>query len=312
MILKKNFNPVAVFRYMRTDLLISTLLSGAVHLLYHLAPADTPGLPFAVTGILGSGLAIFIAFRNQSSYGRWWEARTVWGSIVNSSRIFARLVRTFTDAHRGSSGYHPERSEQFKQTSVYLQIAWVKALAFQLRNEPRWKELEPLLSPEDFEVVSNAHNKPNMIQVLMGEHIAEAMKNGTLAGFDSFQMEGQLAALANAQGACERIKNTPLLRQYHFFTRVFLTTFMCAFPLSIARDFTTMGIAWAIMPVAIVVTFVFAVMARVGEVNEDPFDGQITDVPLDAICRTIERDLRETLGETELPAPLRAVKGILN
>lgn len=145
----------------------------------------------------------------------------------------------------------------------------------------------------------------------MGEHIYQAMSNGTLGGFDSFQMEGQLLALANYQGGCERIKNTPLLRQYHFFTKLFLLVFMLVLPFSLVGDFVKMEIGFLVIPLSVLISFVFATMAKVGEVNEDPFENKITDVPLTALCNTIERDLLETLGETNLPEKIEPQNGFL-
>jgi putative membrane protein len=137
------------------------------------------------------------------------------------------------------------------------------------------------------------------------------MADGTLGGFDSFQMEGQLLALANAQGGCERIKNTPLLRQYDYFTRVFLYTFIFLLPFSLIGDFVRLEKAWLMIPVSVIIAFVFAIIGKVGEVNEDPFENRITDVPLTAMCNTIERDLREMLGETDLPPRTQPENGIL-
>lgn len=160
--------------------------------------------------------------------------------------------------------------------------------------------------------MSAASNKPNVIMQGMGQRIYRAMADGTLGGFDSFQMEGQLLALANHQGGCDRIKNTPLLRQYHYFTRLFLQVFIVLLPFCLVADLERMGIGWAVVPLALIIAFVFAIIGKVGEVNEDPFEGRITDVPLSAICNTIERDLRELLGETELPAKLQPVDGYLD
>jgi putative membrane protein len=103
--------------------------------------------------------------------------------------------------------------------------------------------------------------------------------------------------LANYQGGCERIKNTPLLRQYHFFTKLFLKVFMIVLPFSLIGDFEKSGIGFLLIPVSVTISFVFATMAKVGEVNEEPFENRITDVPLTALCNTIERDLLETIGD---------------
>jgi putative membrane protein len=168
-----------------------------------------------------------------------------------------------------------------------------------------------LLSAQAFADLEKANNKPNVLHLLTGRAIYAAMANGTLGGFDSFQLEGQLLALANAQGGCERIKNTPLLRQYDYFTRVFLYTFMLLLPFALIGDFVRLEMAWLMVPVSVVISFVFAIIGKVGEVNEDPFENRITDVPMTAMCNTIERDLREMLGETDLPPRAEPQDGFL-
>lgn len=310
MIVKRNFNPIKVVHYVRTELVFAIIISVLVFLL-HQQKITSITLPFSISAILGSALAIFIAFRNNSSYNRWWEARTLWGGIINSSRVLARLVITFTDSHSHQQNYDKERSEQFKKDMIYKIIAWVHALRMHLRKQDNWDELKTFLSAHEFEQLEKSHNKPNYLHLISGKKIYEAMANGTLGGFDSFQMEGQLLALANYQGGCERIKNTPLLRQYDFFTRLFLYTFMLLLPFSLIGDFTKMNIDFLMIPISIIISFVFAIIGKVGEVNEDPFENRITDVPLTAMCNTIERDLREMLGETNLPTKLEAENGFL-
>ena len=310
MIVKRNFNPIKVVQYVKYELLFSIIHTLLVFSL-HQQNITAITLPFSIVAILGSALAIFIAFRNNSSYGRWWEARTIWGGIINSSRVLARLVITFSDSHSHQENYNKERSERFKKELVYKIIAWAHALRLHLRKQSTWNEVKPFLSVQEFEQLEKYQNKPNQIHLLTGKKIYEAMANGTLSGFDSFQMEGQLLALANYQGGCERIKNTPLLRQYDFFTKVFLYTFMLLLPISLIGDFTKLNVDYLMTPVSVIISFVFAIMGKVGEVNEDPFENRITDIPLTALCNTIERDLKEMLGENDLPNQLQAENGFL-
>ena len=310
MIIKRNFNPIKVIQYVKTELVFSVAIAVTVFVL-HKQNVTAITFPFSISAILGSALAIFIAFRNNSSYSRWWEARTLWGGIINSSRVLARLIITFTDSHAHQQNFDKDRSEQFKKEMIYKVIAWAHALRLHLRKQDNWQELKPFLSEKEFLEIQKVQNKPNYLHMISGKKIYEAMANGTLAGFDSFQMEGQLLALANYQGGCERIKNTPLLRQYDFFTRVFLYTFILLLPFSLIGDFTKMNIDYLMIPVSIIISFVFAIIGKVGEVNEDPFENRITDVPLTAMCNTIERDLREMLGETDLPNKLEAENGFL-
>lgn len=310
MILKRNFNPIRVIQYVKAELSFAVIITVIVFLL-HKQNITEITLPFSISAILGSALAIFIAFRNNSSYSRWWEARTLWGGIINSSRVLARLIITFTDSHSHQQNYDKERSEQFKKEMIYKVIAWVHALRLHLRTQENWQELKPFLNEREFEDLTKSQNKPNYVHLISGKKVYEAMANGTLGGFDSFQMEGQLLALANYQGGCERIKNTPLLRQYDFFTRVFLYTFMLLLPFTLIGDFTKMNLNFLMIPVSVIISFVFAIIGKVGEVNEDPFENRITDVPLTALCNTIERDLREMLGETELPQKIESLEGFL-
>jgi putative membrane protein len=314
MILKRNFSPFKIWQYIQGPMLFALLWATFVWALFHFTGRKALALNFAPIGVLGSALAIFVAFRNNSAYARWWEARTLWGSIVNASRILARLIITFADSHAHQPNYERARSEAFKREMVYQAIAWAHALRLQLRGQNEWGQLQTLLSDDEYQALLAARNKPNYLQLLIGRKIYAAMANGTLGGFDSFQMEGQLLALANAQGGCERIKNTPLPRQYDYFTRLFIGLFSALLPfglLSFFQSETLAAYAWLVIPLAAVIAGVFIIMERTGAANEDPFENRITDVPLTALCNTIERDLREMLGETDLPNKLEAVDGYL-
>ncbi len=311
MIIKRVFNPIAVLGYVRKEMAASVIIATMV-VAMHGFGLSTFALPFSVAAILGSALAIFIAFRNNSAYGRWWEARTLWAGITNASRVLARLVITFTDSHAHQPNYDHDRGERFKRDMIHKIIAWVHALRLELRNQPDSEPLRRWVTDAEFSEIQHSHNKPNRVMMLIGKSVYQAMSNGTLGGFDSFQIEGQLLALTNHQGGCERIKYTPLLRQYHYFTNLFLLTFIVLLPFSLISDFERMGLTVWMIPVTMVISFVFAIIGKVGEVNEDPFENRITDVPLTAICNTIERDLLDILGETPLPNEHSPINGFLD
>ncbi len=310
MIVKKIFNPLAIARYMKTELLISALLSGGVYFLYHTRQMEKVSLPFSIAAILGSALAIFLAFRNNNAYSRWWEARTLWGSITNNSRIFARQIIANADNAKHTGKAAPEEVTAYKKEMIYRQIAFAHALRLQLRKQSNMEEYKYLLTAEEYTTVIQKQNPANYLLLIQGKRIKEAMKTELLGTFDNISLEPTLAGFNNFQGGCERILNTPLLRQYHFFTKLFLLVFMIVLPFSLISDFNRMGIPALMIPVSMLISFVFAVMGKVGEVNEDPFANRITDVPVTAICNTIERDLKEMLGET-LPSKLLPDKGIL-
>ncbi len=311
MITKKVFNPLAVARYMRMELLVSALLSVAVYILYRTGQIEKVSLPFSVAAILGSALAIFLAFRNNNAYSRWWEARTQWGGITNNSRIFARQIIANAE-HAVRSGKAPAALvANYKKEMIYRQIAFAHALRLQLRGKPVSEEIQQFLSSGEYKEVVAKQNPANYLLLLQGQRIKEAMLSEILGAFDNISLEPTLAGFNNFQGGCERIRNTPLLRQYHFFTRLFLQAFMVVLPFSLMADFSKMGMPWLMIPVSILISFVFGVMGKVGEVNEDPFEDRITDVPMTTICNTIERDLKEMLGGHILPDKIYAASGFL-
>jgi putative membrane protein len=311
MIIKKIFKPLAVARYMQAELIASCVLSIAVYFLYHNQHLEKVSLPFSVAAILGSALAIFLAFRNNNSYNRWWEARTIWGGIINNSRIFARQIIANADNALSNGKVSAEQIVDYKKEMVYRQIAFAHALRLHLRGQKAVEEFEFLLSKEEFENCVQKQNIPNYLLFIQGKRIKDGMKAEILGAFDNISLEPTLAGFNNFQGACERIKNTPLLRQYHFFTKLFLFVFMAILPFSLIGDFNKMGVPALMIPLSILVSFVFGVMGKVGEVNEDPFENRITDIPMSSMCITIERDLKEMLGETDLPPKLMPENGFI-
>lgn len=311
MILRKIFNPFAVARYMKAELIASSALSIAVFFLYHNQHLEKVSLPFSVAAILGSALAIFLAFRNNNAYNRWWEARTIWGGIINNSRIFARQIIANADHAAATGKAAAGEADAYKRELIYRQIAFAHALRLHLRRQNTWEELQHLLSKDEFTALGSKTNKPNYLLQMQGVRIREGMRTEILGAFDNISLEPTLAGFNNFQGACERIKNTPLLRQYHFFTKLFLIVFMTVLPFSLITDFNKMGVPELMIPISILVAFVFGVMGKVGEVNEDPFENKITDIPMSSMCNTIERDLKEMLGETELPPKLEPEKGFI-
>lgn len=296
---------------MRSELAVSSLLSLAVYWLHTQQQLDKIGLPFSIAAILGSALAIFLAFRNNNAYNRWWEARTIWGSILNNSRIFARQIIANADNALSGGKVAATTIEAYKKEMIYRQIAFAHALRMHLRGQHSWSDLSHLLGEAEFGQVQHKQNIPNFLLFIQGKRIKEGTKDEILGAFDNISLEPTLAGFNNFQGACERIKNTPLLRQYHFFTKLFLLVFMAVLPFALIGDFSKMGAPALVVPISILIAFVFGVMGKVGEVNEDPFENRITDVPMSALCTTIERDLREMLGETELPEKTPVLDGFL-
>ena len=311
MILKRNFDPRKVGVYVWPQLLVALLWSAAVYVAYGMLGWSFVSVPFGVLGILGTALALFLAFRNTTAFGRWGEASQAWAAITAASRTLARLIVTFTDSHAHTPQYNAAAADAFKRATVYRHIAWVNALRMQLRGQMDVDTLAPYLDAAEVAALREAPSKPGALLLMQGRRIYDAMAAGTLQGFDSFQLEGQLAALASQQAICERIKLMPVPRQYDYFTRLFVWIFILLTPLALVGTLVREGVDLWLAPLTLVLTFVFAIVQRTGEVNEDPFANQITDVPMSAMCRSIERDVRATLGERDLPPKLEPQDGYL-
>jgi putative membrane protein len=309
MIVKRNFDLRKVFWNIRFETFTTLLVATSVYLLFqynviHIA------LPFSIAGILGSALAIFIAFRNQSSYARWWEARTIWGGIINNSRIFARQIIANVDNAVVIGKTEKVVAENYKKEMIDRQIAFAHSLRLHLRRQNNLNEFQHLLSVKEFDAIQQKQNRPNILLHIQGLRIKEGMRTEMLGAFDNISMEPNLATFSKWQGACERIKNTPLPMNYQYFTKLFLYVFIFVLPLCLIGDFAKMHISFLIIPVSFMISFVFSVMNRVGEINENPFDNQMSDIPMTALCNTIERDLKEMLGEN-LPKKSEPENGFL-
>lgn len=309
MIVKRNFDLRKVFWNIRFETLTTLLVAVVIYELHRYQVIEI-ALPFSIASILGAALAIFIAFRNQSSYARWWEARTIWGGMINNSRIFARQIIANVDNAVAIGKVSKQDADEYKKEMIDRQIAFAHSLRLHLRKQNNFQEFSHLLSEKEFEKIKMQQNRPNILLHTQGLRIRVAMQKEMLGAFDNISMEPNLATFNNWQGACERIKNTPLPMNYQYFTKLFLYVFIFVLPICLIGDFTKMNISFLVVPVSFIICFVFAVMNRVGEINENPFENQVSDIPMTAMCNTIERDLKEMLGEP-MPEKLEEKNGYL-
>jgi putative membrane protein len=311
MILKKQLNLRKAVPYVRSELALGAATSAAVYVLYHELNIPQIAIPNLLPTVLGGALAIFLGFRNSAAYARWGEAAQLWASIANTSRVFGRLILTFVEAHNHTPQYEQEQATAYQREMIFRHLAWVNALRMQLRGGAEWDTLRSFLSDPDWQQIAEMHNKPTALLVVQGHRIYDGMRTGTLQGFDSFQLEGCLAQFSAYQAQCERIKSIPIPRQYTFFTRLFVWVFIVLIPFSFIQTFANANLAWLIIPVTLLLAFVFGIVERTGAVNEEPFEKRITDVPLSAYCIDIERDLREMLNAHPLPDKLEPQNGYL-
>ena len=250
---------------------------------YFLIPFDAPQLPLT---LFGSALALFLGFRSSAAYQRWWEGRTLWGQMINSSRSLARAARNFL---------RDDEATDMKRSIVLRQIAYVNALRCQLRRQPVDGEVLRFLSRGEADFALARTNVANGIVDGTGRRIDVARRNGWIDTIQQAQIESVLVDISNAQGGMERLKNTPLPNQYRFFPTVFTHLFCLLLPIGLVE---TLGVATPLG--STVAGLMFLAVLAVGDDLVDPFANTVHDVPLLGMCRTIEIDLLQAIGD---PAP---------
>ncbi len=310
MITRTYLHPVNAVRYSWRTILYSAVCAGIAYILYIEPGLPHVEVPMSVVAILGTALAIILGFRNASAYDRWWEARKVWGGVVNESRTFMRQALTLADP-RDAPQYRKDQMNDL----VRNQLAWIQALRLQLRgikDEEAWNDAVGVhLRPEVYKMIMSRTNKVTQLGMLQGRLVKFLNTEGVMDSYSYVQIDDTLTRLTDLQGMSERIKATPLPRPYDYYTRAFLDLFILFFPFGTMGNFIHMGMAWMIFPVTIVVGWIFYQIYIFGKVMSNPFENWHTDVPLDAITTTITIDLKETIGDPDVPEPLKPYKGRL-
>ncbi|MBI0476071.1 hypothetical protein D9601_11985 [Sphingomonas sp. MA1305] len=265
----------------------------AVTVTYYVLPFRAPSLPLT---LFGSVLALFLGFRSNSAYERWWEGRSLWGLMINASRNLSREARNFLPA---------DEAHDLRRTIVLRQIAYVNALRCQLRRQPVDDEVLRFLSHGEATPSLARTNIANGLLDGTGRRIDDARRAGWIDTIQQTQMESVLVNIANAQGGMERLKNTPLPNQYRFFPTLFVQLFCILLPIGLVE---TLGFATPLG--STVAGLMFLAVLAIGDDLVDPFANTVHDLPLSAMCRTIEIDLLQSIGD-EAPAPLQPVNGVL-
>jgi putative membrane protein len=318
MLVRRNLKWSIIFYYTWKHMLYYTILSIVVFLLHDHFELIILHLPFSTITALSTALAIFLGFKNNNAYDRWWEARKIWGLLVNYSRAWAREVITMIIPE------DPEQEAAVKELQhrmINRHIAFVHALRVFLRRIHHYNETgqvevyeEPneysdtlaFLEPGEYEIFHHKNNPPNYLLERQGKDLQHAFKLGWLSDYRFVKLEEILVEFNNIQGMSERIKNTPLPRQYSFFSRVFVFIHASLLPFVFVEE-----IGWATIPLSIIISFVFLCLDLVGERSEDPFENKLEDVPLTALSLTIETNLKEQWGDNNFPTPKDTRKGVV-
>lgn len=302
-------------------------------------------IPWTPLALIGTAVAFVIGFQNNAAYGRIWEARKIWGGIVNASRTFGIFLQDMvTNQHAKTPMTQDELKHEVK-TLTYRHIGWITALRHAMRVNKQWEtnlshktntewglqspehktsldeDLKPYLSQSDLDYIADKDNKQTAIAYLQSHHLRKLEEKGIIWEFSFLELENILKELIEFQGKSERIKNFPYPRQFATLNHFFMWIFVLLLPLALVPQFADLGrnmsetyplignlFMWSAIPFYVAVAWVFHTMERIGRTGENPFEGTANDVPISTIARGIEIDLRQNLGESkdEIPAQFPA------
>jgi len=283
-------------------------------------------LPWEPLGVLGIAVAFYLGFKNNSSYDRAWEARKIWGSIVNNSRTFGAAVTSFV---------HQDQEREIQKELIYRHIAWMTSLRHQLRLSKPWEhienringlyaptvcedyhnklasELEEYLSTSEIEMLEGKTNMAAQILKIQSQRLQELRDQNFFDDFRHMEFHQLISSFYTDQGKSERIKNFPFPRQYASVGFWFTVIFCVIVPLGLIDIIEKETILWMCPFLSGLITWVFFLMEKIGDYSENPFEGTYNDTPITAISRGIEIDMREMIHDTNIPQQHKEQNGYL-
>ncbi|MFT4521934.1 MAG: putative membrane protein [Bacteroidia bacterium] len=327
MYIKRNYGFWMTFNWSRKPFLIGLFYSLAVTLLSYFLNFKL-SVPWQPISIIGIAVAFYLGFKNNSSYDRTWEARKIWGGIVNSSRTFGVAAVAFIQG---------VNQEEIKKELIHRHIAWLTALRHQLRLSRPWEhtddrikglyipticedydkklqtELQQYISAEEINEVLPKSNVATQLIKNQSSRLQELKDGGYFDDFRHMELHQLIGKLYDEQGKAERIKNFPFPRQYAS-TALWLSVVFCALvPFGLVDVFKEMGtiMFWVCPLFSALIIWIFFLMEKIGDYSENPFEGTYNDVPITSIARGIEIDLREMINDEDLPKPIEAENGFM-
>lgn len=323
----RRYTPVEFFKWTFRATLILLLVAAVPTVLYVLG-FHFVAIPWQPIAVLGTALAFIVGFKNNAAYGRIWEARQIYGAIINDSRSFAYTLRdALGDKH-----------SNVVKKMFYRHFAWLTALRFQLREPRSWEnmqqnsnkefrdgryiipewesklddELKKYLSEDELQYILSKKNRATQLIALQSEILARLKREGTIDDFQWKELQNGVIKFTDDQGKAERIKNFPYPRNFSSVTTYLMFVFVALLPFGLLKEYSKLGdgtfwegyTIWLNIPFSAIVAWVFNVLDTIGESAVNPFEGSANDVPITQISRTIEIDMRDMLDETSLPEPI--------
>lgn len=339
---RKNYSVRDMASWTRRDTVLLLFIALIPVVIYQVFGQKWLHLPWLPIAVVGTAVAFVISFQNNATYDRVWEARKIWGGIVNASRSWGIVVNDFITNDFTDENVSDAALRAIRKELIFRHIAWLTALRHAMRQPKPWEhfmehpsnrswrdavpvrehrypleeELAPYLSDEELAYALAKSNKSTQLLSLQSKQLRRLRTRGLIEDFRHMEMENILTELYALQGKSERIKNFPYPRQYATLNWLFLWIFMLLLPFGVMFEFDRIGTAlidrypliganfvWLSIPFSGLVMWVFHTMERIGRVSENPFEGTPNDVPITTISRGIEIDLREMLDEDPATIP---------
>lgn len=305
--------------------------------LYEVACLKWMAVPWQPVALIGTALAFYLGFKNNASYDRLWEARKIWGAILNGSRSFGAAVLGFVGNLHATNKKDEAELQDIRRSLVFRHLAWVTCLRYQLRTPRTWEHTDELLhniypqvktpefttkleeellkyiSKEEIAALEGKSNRATQLLAKQSLELHRIREAGLLDDFRHTELQKYISAMYDEQGKSERIKNFPFPRQYASIPLLLIKITSILVPFALLDEFEKLGpnLVWLTVPFSAIVTWVFILMEMIGDYSENPFEGTYNDVPISAISRTIEIDLKEMIGETDIPSAMQPVEGML-
>jgi putative membrane protein len=342
MYIKRIYPIFGMMKWTRWETMLFFVIALVPTILFEVFEFTWLQIPWTPIALVGTALAFVIGFQNNAAYGRIWEARKIWGGIVNTSRTWGMKVKAMITNEYNSNPVPDEALKKEIKTLTYRHIAWMTALRHSMRQKKPWEvfmdhksnreyerqmhiperentledELHPYLSVEEKAYVLSKGNKQTALLNLQSNHLKSLKEKGLVWEFSFLELENVLEELFTLQGKSERIKNFPYPRQYATIGHYFVWMFILLLPFGVIPEFYSIGknlqndfplisqyFIWAAIPFSIIVSWIFHTMERIGRAGENPFEGTANDVPISTISRGIEIDLRQMLDENNEEIP---------
>jgi putative membrane protein len=339
MIVKKALSLKLIYRFTAQHLLWLVPWVLIVTVVYDTTHWKWITIPWLPLSLIGTAVAFYVGFKNNQAYDRLWEARKIWGAIINNSRMLATMIKHFRS--EGDTGV--QDITEIRKEFVYRHIAYVYQLRRQLLEPAPWEhaslawvfgsfnrrrqnriqqlyadDLKQLsaqtyLSKEEADRLGAYKNIATQLLDKQTEKVQQLFQNGEINMMQQMELQKIINSFYEEQGKAERIKRFPFPRQYGGFSFVFVCIFVFLLPFGIVGEFSKLGDAyvWLSVPVGVIIGWVYVVMEMIGDYSENPFEGLPNDVPMFSICRTIEIDLLQMIGHSQVPAPVQSRDNML-